>query len=115
MYIYVYVFHRTISARTNVCICAGVRFYRVITQHTHTRSYAQVFAGLKYLNEQKNKVIHFDLKPGNILFHNGEVKISDFGLSKIMEVRSLCMRTFKCADINLCIYMLVDVHMHYYV
>jgi serine/threonine protein kinase len=29
----------------------------------------QVFAGLKYLNEQKNKVIHFDLKPGNILFH----------------------------------------------
>jgi len=45
----------------------------------------QVFAGLKYLNEQKNKVIHFDLKPGNILFHNGEVKISDFGLSKVME------------------------------
>ena len=44
-----------------------------------------MFAGLKYLNEQKNKVIHFDLKPGNILFHNGEVRISDFGLSKVME------------------------------
>ena len=24
-------------------------------------------------------------QPANILFHNGEVKISDFGLSKIME------------------------------
>eukprot|EP00960_Hanusia_phi_P044526 756692-Hanusia_phi.AAC.4 len=48
----------------------------------------QVFAGLKYLNEQKQKVIHFDLKPGNILFHKGEVKISDFGLSKVMEEHS---------------------------
>ena len=32
---------------------------------------AQVFAGLKYLNEQKQKIIHYDLKPGNILFHEG--------------------------------------------
>jgi len=31
------------------------------------------------------KVIHFDLKPGNILFHNGEVRISDFGLSKVLD------------------------------
>lgn len=92
---------------------------------------AQVFAGLKYLNEQKQKVIHYDLKPGstqqtrkqkqtnkqytaslyrltriafllllcvltfpgstfrvsfslsNILFHDGQVKITDFGLSKV--------------------------------
>lgn len=42
----------------------------------------QVFSGLKYLNEQKQKVIHYDLKPANILFHKGEVRISDFGLSK---------------------------------
>lgn len=45
----------------------------------------QIFAGLKYLNEQKQPVIHYDLKPGNILFSNGEVKITDFGLSKIMD------------------------------
>ena len=45
----------------------------------------QVFAGLRYLNDQKHRVIHYDLKPANILFHNGEVKISDFGLSKIMD------------------------------
>lgn len=44
----------------------------------------QVFSGLKYLNEQKQKIIHYDLKPGNILFDHGEVKITDFGLSKIV-------------------------------
>ena len=42
----------------------------------------QVFTGLKYL--EKNRIIHYDLKPANILFHNGEVKITDFGLSKIL-------------------------------
>ncbi|KAL0488730.1 hypothetical protein AKO1_015814 [Acrasis kona] len=46
----------------------------------------QVFSGLKYMNEQKQKIIHFDLKPANILFlDDGQIKITDFGLSKIME------------------------------
>jgi tousled-like kinase len=46
---------------------------------------SQVFSGLAYLNMQKNKIIHFDLKPANILFSDGQIKITDFGLSKIME------------------------------
>jgi len=45
----------------------------------------QIFYALNYLNDQKRAIIHYDLKPGNILFSNGEVKITDFGLSKIME------------------------------
>jgi len=46
----------------------------------------QIFFGLKYLNERKTPIIHYDLKPGNILFtRDGGVKITDFGLSKIME------------------------------
>uniref|UniRef100_A0A7S4CXA6 Protein kinase domain-containing protein n=1 Tax=Eutreptiella gymnastica TaxID=73025 RepID=A0A7S4CXA6_9EUGL len=45
----------------------------------------QVFCGLKYLNERPEPIIHFDLKPGNILLtRNMGVKITDFGLSKIM-------------------------------
>eukprot|EP01117_Protostelium_nocturnum_P012976 TRINITY_DN4804_c0_g1_i1.p1 TRINITY_DN4804_c0_g1~~TRINITY_DN4804_c0_g1_i1.p1 ORF type:complete len:683 (+),score=211.14 TRINITY_DN4804_c0_g1_i1:73-2121(+) len=45
----------------------------------------QIFSGLAYLNELKKPIIHYDLKPGNILLSDGEVKITDFGLSKIME------------------------------
>jgi tousled-like kinase len=45
----------------------------------------QIFSGLNYLNQMKRPIIHYDLKPGNILFSDGEVKITDFGLSKIME------------------------------
>ena len=75
----------------------------------------QTVAALKYLNEIKPPVIHFDLKPGehtythrhpytevhtymhkpaymdsgNILLgsgiHSYEAKITDFGLSKVME------------------------------
>lgn len=61
---------------------------------------AQVFAGLAHLNRADDgggpdggdtsaggvgpRVIHFDLKPANILFDGlGTVKITDFGLSKV--------------------------------
>nr|XP_014350931.1 PREDICTED: serine/threonine-protein kinase tousled-like 2 [Latimeria chalumnae] len=49
----------------------------------------QIVSALKYLNEIKPPIIHYDLKPGNILLVNGtacgEIKITDFGLSKIMD------------------------------
>uniref|UniRef100_A0A7S1ISB4 Protein kinase domain-containing protein n=1 Tax=Eutreptiella gymnastica TaxID=73025 RepID=A0A7S1ISB4_9EUGL len=45
----------------------------------------QVFCGLKYLNERPEPIIHYDLKPGNILVGSDmKVKITDFGLSKII-------------------------------
>lgn len=50
---------------------------------------AQVCCGLAYL--QSRRVIHFDLKPANILFHNGEVKLTDFGLSKVLDAGSTAL------------------------
>ncbi|XP_022892765.1 serine/threonine-protein kinase TOUSLED-like [Olea europaea var. sylvestris] len=45
----------------------------------------QIFQGLVYLNRRSQKIIHYDLKPGNVLFDElGLAKITDFGLSKIL-------------------------------
>jgi serine/threonine protein kinase len=45
----------------------------------------QLFSALEYLSKLKERIIHYDLKPSNIMFDNGVVKILDFGLSKIMH------------------------------
>lgn len=46
----------------------------------------QIFQGLVYLNKRNQRIIHYDLKPGNVLFDEfGVAKVTDFGLSKIVE------------------------------
>ncbi|CAN8244239.1 unnamed protein product [Cochlearia groenlandica] len=46
----------------------------------------QIVQGLVYLNKGSQKIIHYDLKPGNVLFDEfGVAKVTDFGLSKIVE------------------------------
>ncbi|XP_028753558.1 mitogen-activated protein kinase kinase 2-like [Neltuma alba] len=54
----------------------------------------QVLKGLTYLHHEKH-IIHRDLKPSNLLInHRGEVKITDFGVSAIMESTSGQANTF---------------------
>lgn len=62
-------------ARAQVSGALAEREARVIT--------AQIFAGLAYLSSGQRRVIHYDLKPGNVLFDGaGRVKIADFGACK---------------------------------
>lgn len=72
-------------------LCSGPDLYQYLKQMKQIPEkeakliISQILSGLKYLNDQKQKIIHYDLKPQNILFHNGEVKITDFGLCKTIE------------------------------
>lgn len=48
----------------------------------------EILKGIKYLHMDYNSkmiIIHYDLKPQNILFKNGVLKITDFGLCKVMD------------------------------
>ena len=40
----------------------------------------QIMSALRYMNELDDPIIHYDLKPANILYYNGTIKITDFGL-----------------------------------
>ncbi len=70
---------------------------RKLLPEKHARAILlQILSGMKYLStpakdKSRMGIIHYDLKPGNILFDEfGDVKITDFGLSKIMESHDPC-------------------------
>lgn len=51
------------------------------------RYFYQILDGLEHL--YNNKILHRDIKPQNILIHNENIKISDFGFAKSFEKSEL--------------------------
>tara|TARA_B100000575_G_scaffold252443_1_gene220431 strand:+ start:6978 stop:8123 length:1146 start_codon:yes stop_codon:yes gene_type:complete len=49
--------------------------------------FKQIIIGLEYL--YSHKILHRDMKPHNILIHEGNIKISDFGFAKAFEKNEL--------------------------
>ncbi|KAL6769882.1 hypothetical protein ACKKBG_A32735 [Auxenochlorella protothecoides x Auxenochlorella symbiontica] len=62
------------------------KLHEVLPEKEARTIVTQVLSGLQYLNTKPHSVIHYDLKPANILFDGvGEVKLTDFGLSKVVD------------------------------
>lgn len=71
-------------------LCDGSDLFRLLRSHgsmdeaTVRAILGQIAKGLLYAH--RSGVVHRDLKPGNVLVdRNGQVKLADFGLSKLLE------------------------------
>jgi tousled-like kinase len=45
----------------------------------------QIAKVIHYLSSQIPAIIHYDLKPQNIIFSKGQLKVLDFGICKTMD------------------------------
>ena len=71
------------------CNCGDLSNY-ISSNSTNTNDFKyfqQIFKGLEYL--YKNRILHRDVKPHNILIKDGIIKISDFGFAKAFEKNEL--------------------------
>ena len=77
-------------------VCSGGELFdRIIEKEYFSEKYAaqvfkQILEAINYCH--KNNVCHRDLKPENFLFETkddgSDIKVIDFGLSKIMDIGS---------------------------
>lgn len=74
--------------------CNGGTLEKQITQYRNSPEkviplsktitfFGEILSAFKLLT--RNKIMHRDLKPDNILLHNGRIKIADFGFSKSLR------------------------------
>jgi serine/threonine protein kinase len=57
-----------------------IKMKKRLTEDEALRIFVQVRAAFEVLSSEN--ILHRDLKPTNILFHNGVIKVADFGFCK---------------------------------
>jgi len=62
-----------------------LRRKKLLSEEHSLRLLRQIVHGFSSLNSLN--ILHRDLKPSNILFHDGELKIADFGFCKSLETQ----------------------------
>lgn len=63
----------------------------IIPEETAIKYLRQIMEGFKVILDKK--YYHRDLKPANIVFHDGEIKIADFGCSREVKHRDENVQT----------------------
>ena len=58
----------------------------------------EIAKGLNYLHE--SGIVHRDLKPGNIFYEDGQVKIGDYGLSKVINTSRYSNQTITVGTVH---------------
>ncbi|RIA91393.1 kinase-like domain-containing protein [Glomus cerebriforme] len=72
---------------------------RLLSEEEIRYIFVQLFSAIKYLHDRK--IVHRDLKPENILMPSKKglrIKVSDFGLSKLLNIDYSTMQT-KCGTV----------------
>ncbi|CAD7941822.1 unnamed protein product [Amoebophrya sp. A120] len=65
--------------------CLKARPSRTFSEKEARHVLIQLMTGLKAMNRREEPIIHYDLKPSNLMYDRGAIKITDFGLSKIVR------------------------------
>jgi len=68
--------HSLLSAYKNF----GPMHEKVVRRHT-----IQILNALNYLHNHENRIIHGDLKAANILYDGSQIKLTDFGESRVLK------------------------------
>jgi len=89
-YEYFYIGNDTLAMVMEFCpsgdLAEHIRFRHAIPENEARQVIGQVITGLLALrSDDDQRVIHYDLKPANILFRGNVAKITDFGLSKVID------------------------------
>lgn len=60
----------------------------------------QISSGLEFMHEQTPPIVHFDIKPQNILHVGGSWKIADFGIARAMVAADLSTSSCSASNSN---------------
>ncbi|KAK5663219.1 hypothetical protein OQA88_6637 [Cercophora sp. LCS_1] len=90
-------------------LCADDARGRGLHEEEAVRLFRQLMSAMDYVHA--HHIVHRDLKLENLLIHNGQIKVCDFGMATILQTPTAMLRT-SCGSIRYCAPEILKDH-HY--